>query len=92
MSMHEVQDIITQRDKDIVFGYVRRSQVLLDTSKSYYIPPVICNIILLHYVEREYFSRFPCSMQYNREINAIKHISNARGTAYGTIDICADIW
>lgn len=79
-----------QRDQDIVFGFIKRSQSLLPYQQNpyYTIPASIGYIILPYYSAPEYFTAHGNKMLLNKERNICKFVGGINAnTVYGAFKI-----
>ena len=87
-------NIIPQRDRDIVFSFVRDAQNILPFEEnSYYnIPPLIVHMILIFFHIGEMFDKNACSDNILMnddcdEIESTEGLQQATGTVYGAFEI-----
>ena len=75
-----LQDVknIDERTKDIVFGYIRRLQLLLSRDN---VPSLVSHWCLLYYYQREFFRKHPDvdNLSINESKNIAKVIAAYRG-------------
>ena len=83
-----VRKIYSQRDKDIIFGFLKHAQELLPYKQNTYytIPPLVGNIILPYYSAIEYFTDHGKGMEVCDNNYTCKNVSG-RNTVYGAFQI-----
>ena len=70
---------IDQQTKDIVFGYIRQTQLL--------IAPLIQNLCLLYYMEREYFAICGDCIEFDDEKCTAVSVIEADRCMYGNVEV-----
>ena len=82
---------VSQRDKDLTFGYMRRAQELLpnDDNPYYNIPEIVAFITLLYFHMAEYFEFCGDNLNLSEDRLTVKYVlDHTAGTsAYGAIRI-----